>query len=240
MNFKKWIDIQENRVRNKATAQDVAARDALFGLAAQFGHRGTQVPASGDILQSKAGVGFLAGVGHGASKAMADSGYEPSPIPQVEKFPKLQKSHIEHGSLLLQVPKAYDVSSGKSEWLPGFDPSKLVSYESDISKQVYRQVPNPDTDPRVRKPNDNSNNNSKFLALQMMGSGQNDLLGAAKNFTRALIKISIIQRLKQKGLDKTYDLSKGKLGKEYQEGENLVCVFYFEKYKTAEEEEVKE
>lgn len=238
MSFKKWLNIQETgnvRVRPKGgpvqQAPGIVATSDAFGAAAQFGRRGTPIPAD------KAIAGVASGIGHGVSLAMADTGYEPSPIPQIEKFPTFQDKKTEYGSLFLQLPY---IPSDPNKWQPGFRPNSITSYDSDISKQVHKLVQYPDDDPRVRKPNDNSKNDSKFATLQMMGTGQSNLFGVAKNFTRALIKISVIQRLKEQGLDKKYDLPKGKLGKEYEENGNLVCVFYFEKYKTAEEEEVKE
>lgn len=237
MNFKKWMALTEagGTTRNRPTSQSNVDRSSLYGLSAQYGHRGTQVPISWG-LNNKATAGFLAGIGSGIDKAQRDSGFEPSPPPQIQNFPMSGATHIETGYLPLQLPKIL----ATNETLPGFKLSGLASYEADLSKQVYNFVRDPENDDRVRKPSDNPNDRNKFATLKSMGGGASDLYAIAKNFTRALIKITIINRMFEKNLNTKYDLSKGRLGKEHVEDDNLVCVFYFEPMKTADEEEVKE
>lgn len=241
MNFKEWLTIAEagGTTRTRPTQQTVTDRGSLYGLSAQFGHRGTQMPLSAGI-NNQAVSGLAAGIGSGVNKALADSGFEPSPVPQISQLPTIDKPLLEKGILPLQLPL---ILSPTRQELPGFKISdSLQSYDMDIHKQVYKQVSDPDNDVRVRKINDDPQDRTKFATLQQMKGPQEtqNLLGLAKNFTRALIKISVILKMREKGLDKKYDLSKGRLGKEQENNGNLISVFYFEPYKTVDQEEVKE
>jgi hypothetical protein len=239
MNFKKWIALTEagagGNTRNRPTSQSNVDRSSLYGLAAQYGHSGTQVPISFG-LNNKATTSFLAGIGSGIDKAQRDSGFEPAPAPQIQEFPISNKTYTESGYLPLQLP--YILAT--RETLPGFKLSGLASHEADLSKQVFNFVRDPESDERVRKPGENPKDTNKFASLESMGRSATDLYGNAKNFTRALIKIMIINRMFEKNLNTKYDLSKGRLGKEHVEDGNLVCVFYFEPMKTADQEEVEE
>jgi hypothetical protein len=241
MNFKEWIKITERAgtTRQRPTSIDVVDRGSLYGAAAQFGRTSTQTPFAAG-WNNQAVSSLIAGVGAGTNKALAATGYEPSPAPQINELPSTNKSIVEKGSLPLQLPLI--LALGRDGYLPGFRFDKIQSYDSDISKQVYSHVKDPENDPRVRTADNNSpNDKDKFATLEQIGKNNTQgLYGIAKNFTRALIKISVINKMYEKGLDKKYNLSKGKLGKEVESDGNLICAFYFEPYETVDQEEVKE
>lgn len=244
MNFKEWLKISEVAVRVRPSktpsqsggAPPVADRGSLYGLAGTAGHAGTQLPISKG-WNNQATAGFLSGIGSGVSKAQLDSGFEARPIPQIADLPTWQKPHVEHGNLPLQLPAIVTGDKPNDlQWLPGFEQDKLTSYDVDMAQQVYKQVRHPDSDLRVLKTNDDQGKD-KFKSLSSFSSEyQNEFLGKAKNFTRALIKISIINEMMENGMDQKFNLAKGQLGKEHVENNTLICVFYFEPYKTVDQE----
>jgi hypothetical protein len=227
MNFKKWLTISEaGTTRVRPSGQSNVDRSALYGLAAQYGHRGTQLPISKGI-DNKAVASVLAGIGSGVGAEQEASGFVASPPPQMVPFPTGKKAYLEKGYLPLQIPFI-----GR-QYLPGLKPDGSNTGEgSDITKKVYDQIPVPEQDPRVRTIEDGSSSLSgKFPTPS---SFKNDIshYGLSKNFTRSLIKISIVNKMMKQGLHEKYNVLKAKLEQEHIHDDALVCVFSFEPIKT--------
>lgn len=230
MNFKKWLTISETgttRVR-PSNASNVD-RSALYGLAAQYGHRGTQLPISKGV-DNKAVASVLAGIGSAIGKEQEESGFVSAPPPQMVELPSGSRVYLDKGYMPLQIPFV------DGAYLPGLHPDNSNSSEgTDITKKVYNHIKFPDQDQRVRTMNDPSDQkiSGKFLSPSTLrGNSQINTYGLAKNFTRALIKISLINKMMKEGLHEKYNVLKAKLEQEYIHDDSLVCVFSFEPIKT--------
>lgn len=215
MEFKNWLaKIEEAKFRPK----DIDIGNLAIG---RIGPMGTFGQTDSPSLASRAASGLLSGIGKSLRQELGSLGAE-APY---NLLPPIQwkETFIDGISLPLQLP-----SMGNKE-VPGIKVSKSASYGSDrttlINAMNFFQGKNPLQDPRVRKTNELSQDDSKFDLANL----ENELsVFVAKKFTLALAKLAMMHKNYEK--TKYYDFENPKVT-QYIKGNQLVCVFTYQKIK---------
>lgn len=226
MNFKKWLNkIEEASGRatvNRPTATSVVDRSALYGLAAQFGHSGTQLPVSMDY-KNKAVTSLAAGIGSSINKEFERSGRNISAPPNIGEFPSAKDKSIRYGMLPLQLPKLTD-ENGQTYYV-------ISSFSGDLLSKVSQIMTDPLKDSRVVKIGEKYTK-EKFMAPDM--NDYNDV-ERSKSFTRALIQQIIYLSMSEQDKSK-YNFKKPKVESEAVKDGNLIVVFSFPRTKDISDE----
>jgi hypothetical protein len=218
MNFKKWLENIEESARgtvNRPTNNSVVDRSALYGLAAQFGHSGTQLPVSMDY-RNKAAASLAAGVGSSINREFERSGRSIVTPPNIAKMPSFTNKIVKHGSLPLQLPKIFMNPKDK-------EPRYILNtFNKNLFQKVIEIIPDPMRDPRVIKIGEEPSN-SKFILPK-----QEDFveLEQAKAFARALIHITIYNSLSEEEKER-YNIKNPKVEAEGIRDGNLIVAFSF-------------
>ncbi len=217
MNFKKWLENIEESARgtvNRPTNNSVVDRSALYGLAAQFGHSGTQLPVSMDY-RNKAVASLAAGVGSSVNKEFERSGRSIVAPSNIAKMPSFTNKIVKHGSLPLQLPKLIDPKDKEPFYI-------LNTFNKNLFQKVIAIIPDPISDPKVIKIGEEPSD-SKFILPKEEDFVE---LEQSKAFTRALIHITIYNLLSEKEKER-YDIKNPKVEAEGIRDGNLIVAFSF-------------
>lgn len=221
MKFKEWLGkIEEAMTKNIAGPGSNTDRSALYGLSAQYGHRGTQTPISFG-LNNKAMASLIAGVGSGVGSALDRSGFTVTPPPSLTPFPTTQKKLVRNYSLPLQLP--YE----EGEEMP-------IVNTSNSTRNLFMKLgqvivdKDPLKDARVRKLDDAGDAKGSFRLPDMNDYAQ---IEQAKVFTRGLIHMVIANQLFEEGMMNKYDLQNPNVEAEGVRDGILICALSFNRLK---------
>jgi len=221
MRFKEWLGkIEEATTNNTPGPGSNTDRSALYGLSAQYGHKGTQVPISMGI-DNKAAASLIAGVGGGVGSALNRSGFTVTAPPTLTKFPETKQKLVRNYSLPLQLP--YEEDSDRP-----------VVNTSNSTKNLFMKLgqiiqdKDPKNDPRVRKLGEDPNISGKFKLPDMSDYTQ---IEEAKVFTRGLIHMVIANQLFEEGMMGKYDLQSPVVEAEGIRDGILICALSFNRLK---------
>jgi hypothetical protein len=222
MRFKEWLNKIEEAggVKHTAGPGSNTDRSALYGLSAQYGHRGTQVPLSWGI-DNKGSASLIAGVGSGVGSALDRSGFTVTPPPSLTKFPEIRSKLVRNYSLPLQLP-----------YLEGSD--RPVVNTSNSRRSLFLKLgqiiqdKDPLKDPRVMKMGDSGNEAGKFKIPDPSDYTQ---IGQAKDFTRGLVHMVIANKLFEEGMINKYDLQNPSVEAEDVRDGVFICAMSFKKLK---------
>lgn len=221
MRFKEWLEnIEESRgtVKHTPGPSSNTDRSALYGLSAQYGHRGTQVPLSWGI-DNKGTASLIAGVGAGIGSALNRRGFTVTAPPSLTKFPEIRSKLVRNYSLPLQLP-----------YIEGSD--KPVVNTSNSPKNLFIKLgqiiedKDPLKDPRVRKMGESGSEPGKFKLPDFGDYTQRE---QAKDFTRGLIHMVIANQLFAEGMMDKYDLQSYEQKVEGVRDGVLICALTFKK-----------
>jgi len=221
MKFREWLDkIEEAGGGTKFTASSSSNTDrsALYGLSAQYGHRGTQVPISWG-LNNKGTASLIAGIGSGIGASLDSSGFSATPPPNITPFPNMKEHLVRSYSLPLQLP--YE----EGEDRPIVNTS--ISYKNLFMKlgQII-QDRDPKKDPRVRQAGDNGSERGKF---KLPNANDYTEILRAKEFTRGLIHMVIANQLFEEGMMGKYDLQNPTVENEGERNGMWICALSFKR-----------
>lgn len=221
MKFKEWLNkIEEANTKNTAGPGSNTDRSALYGLSAQYGHRGTQVPISWGI-DNKATASLVAGIGGGIGAELNKSGFNLAAPPSITKFPEMTSKLVRNYSLPLQLP--YEEGSDRP-----------VVNTSNSTKSLFMKLgqiiqdKDPLQDPRVRQLNDSGRESGKFKLPNMNDYTQ---IEQAKAFTRGLIHMVIANQLFAEGMMGRYDLQNPTVEAEGIRDGVFICAMSFKRLK---------
>lgn len=219
MKFKEWLGkIEEANTKNTAGPGSNTDRSALYGLSAQYGHRGTQVPISRGI-DNKGTASLIAGIGSGVGSALDRSGFTVTPPPSLTKFPETRSKLVRNYSLPLQLP--YVEGSDRPVVNTSNSPKNLFIKLGQIIEDK-----DPLKDPRVRKMGESGNEAGKFILPAMEDYTQRE---QAKDFTRGLIHMVIANQLFAEGMMDKYDLQNYEQKVEGVRDGVLICALTFKR-----------
>jgi hypothetical protein len=222
MRFKEWLDKIEEAGGVKMTPGPGSNTDrsALYGLSAQYGHRGTQVPLSWGI-DNKGTASLIAGVGGGIGAELNKSGFTVTAPPNLTKFPERNSKMVRNYSLPLQLP-----------YLEGED--RPVVNTSNSTRNLFIKLgqviqdKDPTKDSRVRQMDGGGNEQGKFKLPDMSDYTQ---IEQAKVFTRGLIHMVIANQLFAEGMMDKYDLQSPTVEAEGIRDGILICAISFKRLK---------
>lgn len=224
MRFREWLGkIEEASGGRKYVPgpESNTDRSALYGLSAQYGHRGTQLPISWGI-DNKGSASLVAGVGGGVGSALDRSGFTVTPPPSLTKFPEIRSKLVRNYSLPLQLP-----------YLEGED-RPIVNTSNSSRRSLFLKLgqiiqdKDPLKDPRVRKIGDSSNESGKFKFPNTSDYAQ---IAQAKDFTRGLVHMVIANKLFEEGMINKYDLQNPSVEAEDVRDGIFICAMSFKKLK---------
>jgi hypothetical protein len=218
MKFREWLGKIEENTKNVATSASNTDRSALYGLSAQYGHRGTQTPI-GWGLNNKATASLIAGVGSGVGSALDRSGFTVTAPPSITPFPTTNKKLVRHYSLPLQLP--YE----EGEDMPIVNMSYSTKNLFIKLGRLIRER-DPKKDARVRQAGDNGDETGKFRLPNMNDYTQ---IEQAKYFTRGLIHMVIANQLFEEGMMNKYDLQSPSIENEGVRDGMFICALSFKK-----------
>jgi hypothetical protein len=221
MKFREWLDkIEEAGGGTKFTASSSSNTDrsALYGLSAQYGHRGTQVPISWG-LNNKGTASLIAGIGSGIGASLDSSGFSATPPPNITPFPNMKEQLVRNYSLPLQLP-----------YLEGSD--RPVVNTSNSRRSLFLKLgqiiqdKDPLKDPRARKMGDSGNEAGKFKTPDPSDYTQ---IEQAKDFTRGLVHMVIANKLFEEGMINKYDLQNPSVEAEDVRDGIFICAMSFKR-----------
>jgi hypothetical protein len=222
MRFKEWLDKIEEAGNTKMTAGPGSNTDrsALYGLSAQYGHRGTQVPISWGI-DNKGTASLIAGIGGGVGSALDRSGFTVTPPPSLTKFPEIKGKLVRNYSLPLQLP-----------YVEGED--RPIVNTSNSTRNLFIKLgkviqdKDPLKDPRVRRVGESGREPGKF---KIPDPGDYTQIIQAKDFTRGLVHMVVANQLFGEGMMNKYDLQNPTVEVEDVKDGIFICAMSFKKLK---------
>jgi len=223
MRFKEWLGNIEEAQLTKHTPGPGSNTDrsALYGLSAQYGHRGTQVPLSWG-LDNKGTASLLAGVGGGVGSALDRSGFTVTPPPSLTKFPEIRGKLVRNYSMPLQLPYV----EGENRPIVNTSNSRRSLF---IKLGQLIQDKDPLKDPRVRRVGESGREQGKF---KIPDPGDYTQIIQAKDFTRGLVHMVIANQLFSEGMMNKYDLQNPTVEVEDVKDGIFICAMSFNKLKS--------
>ena len=222
MKFREWLDkIEEagGNVKQVAGSGSNTDRSALYGLSAQYGHRGTQLPISLG-LNNKATASLIAGIGSGIGASLDSSGFSATAPPNITPFPTTKNQLVRHYSLPLQLP----YEEGEDRPITKVSNSSYKSLFMRLGQII--QDRDPLKDPRVRQAGDDGSEGGK---VRLPNKNDYAEMLQAKEFTRGLIHMVIANQLFEEGMMSKYDLQNPAVEAEGTREGMFICALSFKR-----------
>ena len=230
MNFKNWLLISEKNVKNTPSSGSAIDTSSLYGAAAQWGGSHTQLPGE------KAATHLGTGVGLGVDAELQKQGRVFNAQGTIVDRPGIKDMLVMHGELPIQINKESKFYNKEGQPMCQCKGQKETwTYILD-----HLGVKDPMNHDMVLRPGNEYRKGETFIPLYDSDEKIDEAdscVQCAKNFTKTLIHIVIVNEIVRKGDKDKYDLLNPEFQKEIERDGRLLCVLSFKKSdkKTADE-----